>query len=31
VRVRDGYISGVQVLHQPLTDTSLPGKRLQGR
>jgi glycerophosphoryl diester phosphodiesterase len=31
VRVRDAYISAVQPLHQPLTDTSLPGKRLQGR
>jgi len=31
VRVRDAYISGVQTLHQPLTDTSLPGKALQGR
>jgi glycerophosphoryl diester phosphodiesterase len=31
VRVRDAYISGVQPLHQPLTDTSLPGKTLQGR
>ncbi|MEA3196225.1 MAG: glycerophosphoryl diester phosphodiesterase [Gammaproteobacteria bacterium] len=31
VRVRDAYISGVQDLHQPLTETSLPGKRLQGR
>ena len=31
VRVRDAYISGVQAVHQPLTDTSLPGKRLQGR
>ena len=31
VRVRDSYISGVQLLHQPLTDTSLPGKRPQGR
>ncbi len=31
VRVRDAYISGVQPLHQPLTDTSLPGKILQGR
>ena len=31
VRVRDAYISGVQPLHQPLTDTSLPGNRLQGR
>jgi glycerophosphoryl diester phosphodiesterase len=31
VRVRDAYISGVQPLHQPLTDTSLPGNKLQGR
>jgi glycerophosphoryl diester phosphodiesterase len=31
VRVRDAYISGVQLLHQPLTDTSLPGNRAQGR
>ena len=31
VRVRDAYISGVQLLHQPLTETSLPGNRLQGR
>jgi glycerophosphoryl diester phosphodiesterase len=31
VRVRDAYISAVQPEHQPLTDTSLPGKRLQGR
>jgi glycerophosphoryl diester phosphodiesterase len=31
VRVRNAYTSGVQPLHQPLTDTSLPGKRLQGR
>jgi len=31
VRVRDAYISGVQPEHQPLTETSLPGKRLQGR
>lgn len=31
VRVRDAYISGVQPLHQPLTETSLPGKRPQGR
>lgn len=30
VRVRDAYISGVQPLHQPLIETSLPGKRLQG-
>jgi hypothetical protein len=31
VRVRDAHISGVQAVHQPLTDTSLPGKTLQGR
>ncbi len=31
VRVRDAYISAVQPVHQPLTDTSLPGNRLQGR
>jgi glycerophosphoryl diester phosphodiesterase len=31
VRVRDAYISGVQDLHQPPTETSLPGKRLHGR
>jgi glycerophosphoryl diester phosphodiesterase len=31
VRVRDAYISGVQDLHQPLTETTLSGKRLQGR
>jgi glycerophosphoryl diester phosphodiesterase len=31
VRVRDAYISGVQDLHQPLAETSLPGNRLQGR
>jgi glycerophosphoryl diester phosphodiesterase len=31
VRVRDAYISGVQALHQPATETSLPGKRLHGR
>ena len=31
VRVRDAYISAAQPLHQPLTETSLPGKRLQGR
>ncbi len=31
VRVRDAYISGVQLLHQPLTDTNLPGNKLQGR
>jgi glycerophosphoryl diester phosphodiesterase len=31
VRVRDAYISAAQPLHQPLTETSLPGKRLHGR
>jgi glycerophosphoryl diester phosphodiesterase len=31
VRARDAYISAVQPLHQPLTATSLPGNRLQGR
>jgi hypothetical protein len=31
VRVRDAYISGVQDLHQPLTETSLSGKTLHGR
>jgi glycerophosphoryl diester phosphodiesterase len=31
VRVRDAYISGVQLLHQPPTDTNLPGKSPQGR
>jgi glycerophosphoryl diester phosphodiesterase len=31
VRVRDAYTSAVQPLHQPLTETNLPGKRLQGR
>jgi glycerophosphoryl diester phosphodiesterase len=31
VRVRDSYISGVQLLHQPATDTNLPGKSPQGR
>jgi glycerophosphoryl diester phosphodiesterase len=31
VRVRDAYISGVQPLHQPLTDTNLPGNRPHGR
>jgi glycerophosphoryl diester phosphodiesterase len=31
VRVRDAYISGDHPLHQPLTETNLPGKRLQGR
>ncbi len=31
VRVRDAYISGVQAVHQPLTETNLPGKMPQGR
>jgi glycerophosphoryl diester phosphodiesterase len=31
VRVRNAYTSGVQPLHQPLTDTSLPGNKLHGR
>jgi glycerophosphoryl diester phosphodiesterase len=31
VRVRDAYISALQPLHQPLTETSLPGNKLQGR
>jgi glycerophosphoryl diester phosphodiesterase len=31
VRVRDAYISAAQDLHQPLTETSLPGKTLHGR
>ena len=31
VRVRDAHISAVQAVHQPLTETSLPGKRPQGR
>jgi glycerophosphoryl diester phosphodiesterase len=31
VRVRDAYISAVQPLHQPLTETSLPGNKSQGR
>jgi glycerophosphoryl diester phosphodiesterase len=31
VRVRDAYISAVQPVHQPLTETSLPGNKLQGR
>jgi glycerophosphoryl diester phosphodiesterase len=31
VRVRDAYISAAQLLHQPLTETNLPGKRPQGR
>jgi glycerophosphoryl diester phosphodiesterase len=31
VRVRDAYISAAQPLHQPLTETALPGNKLQGR
>ncbi|MDP9091077.1 MAG: glycerophosphodiester phosphodiesterase [Pseudomonadota bacterium] len=31
VQVRDAYISGDQPLHQPLTETSLPANKLQGR
>jgi glycerophosphoryl diester phosphodiesterase len=31
VRARDAYISGAQPLHQPLTETSLPGNNSQGR
>jgi glycerophosphoryl diester phosphodiesterase len=31
VSVRNAYISGVQPVHQPLTDTNLPGNKLQGR
>jgi glycerophosphoryl diester phosphodiesterase len=31
VRVRDAYISAVQDVHQPLTATTLPGKRPHGR
>ena len=31
VRVRDAHISGVQAVHQPLTETSLSGKSPQGR
>jgi glycerophosphoryl diester phosphodiesterase len=31
VRVRNAYISALQLLHQPLTETSLPGNKLQGR
>jgi glycerophosphoryl diester phosphodiesterase len=31
VRVRDAYISAVQPLHQPLTETSFPGNKLHGR
>lgn len=31
VQVRDAYISAVQPVHQPLTATSFPGNKLQGR
>ena len=31
VRSRDAYISADQPLHQPFTETSLPGNKLQGR
>jgi glycerophosphoryl diester phosphodiesterase len=31
VRVRDAYISAAHDVHQPLTETSLPGKTLHGR
>lgn len=31
VRARDAYISAVQPVHQPATDTSLPANKLQGR
>jgi len=31
VRVRDAYISAAQPLHQPLTETALPGNKVQGR
>jgi glycerophosphoryl diester phosphodiesterase len=31
VQVRDAYISGDHPLHQPLTETSLPANKLQGR
>jgi glycerophosphoryl diester phosphodiesterase len=31
VRVRDAYISAAQPLHQPLTETTLPGNNIQGR
>jgi glycerophosphoryl diester phosphodiesterase len=31
VRVRNAYISALQPLHQPLTETSLPGNKVQGR
>jgi glycerophosphoryl diester phosphodiesterase len=31
VRVRNAYISAAQPLHQPLTETSLPANRSQGR
>jgi glycerophosphoryl diester phosphodiesterase len=31
VRVRDAYISALQPLHQPRTDTDFPGNNSQGR
>jgi glycerophosphoryl diester phosphodiesterase len=31
VRVRDTHISAAQLLHQPLTETTLPGNKVQGR
>jgi glycerophosphoryl diester phosphodiesterase len=31
VRIRNAYISAAQPLHQPLSDTTLPGNKLQGR
>jgi glycerophosphoryl diester phosphodiesterase len=31
VRARDAYISAAQPLHQPLTDTTLPGNKEHGR
>ncbi|HEY0745143.1 MAG TPA: glycerophosphodiester phosphodiesterase family protein [Steroidobacteraceae bacterium] len=31
VRVRDSYISGLHLSHQPLTETSLPANKVQGR
>jgi glycerophosphoryl diester phosphodiesterase len=31
VRARDAYISAVQPLHQPPTETTLPGNKLHGR
>jgi hypothetical protein len=31
VRVRDAHISAAQLLHQPLTETTLPGNNVHGR